>query len=111
MRILNARPGAIWCCVALFILSAAGLNADPTAYDVTQQGLLGTIDLATGLITPIGYLGVGPGGLGVAGGSLFASENPYGDPNGLYRVNRLMGRARSLDTLAPIGIGGALARP
>jgi len=29
MRILNARPGAIWCCVALFILSAAGLNADP----------------------------------------------------------------------------------
>jgi len=62
MRILNARPGAIWCCVALFILSAAGLNADPTAYDVTQQGLLGTIDLATGLITPIGYLGVGPGG-------------------------------------------------
>jgi hypothetical protein len=87
MRILKAQPGAIWCCVALFILSAAGLNADPIAYDVTQQGLLGTIDLATGLITPIGYLGVEPGGLAVAGGSLFASENPYSDPNGLYRVN------------------------
>lgn len=95
MRILSAWPRAVLCCVALFILSAASLKAGPIAYEISKVGQLGTIDLGTGVITPVGSPGVDASfsGLGVYGGSIFAAKIPgdESNANALYRVNPVDG--------------------
>jgi hypothetical protein len=93
MRILNAQPRAVLCCVALFLSSAAGLKAGPVAYEISGAGEFGTIDLGTGVITPIGSSGVNVEGLGVYGPSIFAAKIGGDDSNAnaLYRVNPVDG--------------------
>jgi len=47
MRILNAQPRSILCCVALLISSAAGLKADELDDAGFGNGNFGAIDLNT----------------------------------------------------------------
>jgi len=99
MGILIANSRVALCCVALFMLSAVGLKADNFAYAGLGSGGFGTIDLNTGLFTPLGNLGQTPAGLAVAGGSLFATS--YGNGT-LYQVNPANGSLTQIGS--PSGI-------
>ena len=59
---------------ALAIFCAAGLKADTVAYIGSSSGAFGTMDLNTGIFTPLGNSGQTLAGLAVADGTLFATS-------------------------------------
>ena len=98
---LGVRSRAAGCCVALFILSAAGLKADVLAYAGSDTGIFGMMDLNTGAFTALGNSGQTLAGLAVANGSIFASS--YHTANGtLFTVNPSNGALTNIGTATGI---------
>jgi hypothetical protein len=97
----NRRSQVVLICVALFLLSAAGLMADNIAYAGSNSGAFGTMDLNTGAFTLLGNSGQTLAGLAVANGSIFASS--YHTPNGtLFQVNPANGALTTIGTATGI---------
>jgi hypothetical protein len=90
---------ALLCLIALLALGTPSLRADDQAYAGLGSGGFGTIDLNTGVFTPLGNLGQTPAGLAVAGGTLFATSFGNGT---LYQVNPANGSLTQIG--APSGI-------
>ena len=84
---MNAGYRAGWCYAVLFILSASCLDADPICYEFsTTWGLFGTVDLTTGVATPLASYRYFEASLGVDNGSLYTATTGE-----LYTVNTSSG--------------------
>jgi hypothetical protein len=92
--------------VLTLTFSSAAANASPLAYVLTVSGLFGTVDLSTGVLTPIGPgIAVGSGGL-IQGpsGTLLS----LGFDGTLNSINRTTG---TLTTIGATGLGDCSLPP
>lgn len=80
-----------------FVTSMA--HADATAYSITSANQFGTIDLITGVFTPIGNTGTRLLGLGSAGGNVYSGTFLQ---NTLYQINVSNGSATSIGQASPL---------
>jgi outer membrane protein assembly factor BamB len=90
---------SLWC-AAFLILSAGWASADDMAYAITTTNApmqeFGTIDLNTGVFTPIASQNVSEStGLGVVNGKLYTAD---GDGGQLYEINPVDGSLTTIGT-------------
>lgn len=87
--------------VAILCFVTSTAHADATAYSITSANQLGTIDLITGVFTPIGNTGATTRllGLGSAGGKVYSGTFLQ---NTLYQINVSNGSATSIGHASPL---------
>ena len=91
----------ISCLLGLLTLNAVPAWTDPFAFNIGSNGTLGTLNLATGVLTQTGNSGITPAGLGEIGSTLFTADS---EGTGLYRVNTL---SDTLTQISSLGLKGA----
>lgn len=102
--------GAVWtrsflCLIAVLALGTASMLADNLAYMSDEFGNFGTVDLNTGVFSPVGNSGMGFTGLAVENGKIYATSY-----NGLFSTLYTLNPANGSPTVVGSASGVAFVK-